>query len=362
MKDNTFFAQDQQLPDSTSTPTAITSFESLCVELKDKIIFHLPLPELFRVRQLSSEIKYIAERPGYWLKKLNQFFPDWQQSGHEEETKLIAERSAHAKFLALFQQHFGTLKRSQQDFFQAVLDDNVTEAEQLLAEQPELAVIQSSFGDTAIHYAARDGRIKMLEALLRNGVTVKQKNRHKQTALHSAAMSGNLAAIDYLIARGAIIDKRDSDDNTALHYAIKHGHGEAVIKLIGKGANPALDCGGFNALHTAARYGQLTLVKYFIANGFGINALTTNSRDTALHLAVSYNHQDVVNHLLNQGASVNALNIDRRTPLFLAIRKGFNGSIAALEAKGAIAAQDYLGQTPEQLGQAWTFAIPIAQH
>jgi ankyrin repeat protein len=60
------------------------------------------------------------------------------------------------------------------------------------------------------------------------------------TALHHAAREGRVAAVRELLDAGADVDQRSGDGSTALVLALLNGHFDLALELIDRGANPDL--------------------------------------------------------------------------------------------------------------------------
>ena len=93
---------------------------------------------------------------------------------------------------------------------------------------------------------------------------------------------------------------------TALHVAAQYGRLDMVRYLVKKGASfSARDNHGGTALHYAAE-GHLDVVRYLVENGADVHARDTIFGSTALHVAAFYGHLAVVKYLVGQGADAHA--------------------------------------------------------
>ncbi|KAL4203682.1 hypothetical protein AMTRI_Chr01g105130 [Amborella trichopoda] len=87
--------------------------------------------------------------------------------------------------------------------------------------------------------AARYNDIDDIINLASEGVSLDLKDSQGRTALHMAAANGHLEVVDYLIRNGADPNASNMENNTPLHYACLNGHTQVVTKLTLAGANVA---------------------------------------------------------------------------------------------------------------------------
>ena len=90
-------------------------------------------------------------------------------------------------------------------------------------------------GDTALIWAARYDKEKVVSALLAAGADVNVKNAYGTTALMLAARNGNEKAVAALLAAGADVNAANASGNTALMWAVRYGKEKvaAVLKKAG---------------------------------------------------------------------------------------------------------------------------------
>ena len=90
---------------------------------------------------------------------------------------------------------------------------------------------------TALHLATSNGKVDVVNLLLRNGAKVNAKTKDGMTALHIAAKNGNKQIIEILLKKGIEIDLQDIEGSTALHIAISNGLEDIVDLLLTNGAD-----------------------------------------------------------------------------------------------------------------------------
>ena len=92
---------------------------------------------------------------------------------------------------------------------------------------------QSSFRETTLASAVRNGDASAVKSLLQSGVTdVNQIDADGWTLLRSAAWGGHRDVVDMLLRVGVDVDQSDKDGRTALRAAAWGGHEEIVLRLL----------------------------------------------------------------------------------------------------------------------------------
>lgn len=127
------------------------------------------------------------------------------------------------------------------------------------------------------------------------------------TPLHYAADQGDLEVVKALIARGAEVNAKTGEGVAPLHYAVAAGHLGIVEHLLealearNEEKNPK-DKNGFTTLHIAVTKGNEALTKFIIEKI--PNAIKTEANDgnTALHLAAYLGYTRIVDALLGSSA------------------------------------------------------------
>lgn len=116
--------------------------------------------------------------------------------------------------------------------------------------------------------AARVGDVSVVEKLIEGeAISVNSMNRYGNTALHFAAKNGNIATIEALIAQGANVNALNNDGSTALHWAAYRGQTTVIEVLVANGANlGAVDNYGTTPLGRV-RHTDIAALKFLRSEG-----------------------------------------------------------------------------------------------
>lgn len=123
------------------------------------------------------------------------------------------------------------------------------------------------------------------------------------TALHYAANEGKLEVAKELINKGANVNAKGSgNDWTPLHSAVYGAHKDLVKLLLDKKADPnAVTTTQWTAMHSAASEGQVPIISLLLDAGANINAANFSGK-TPIYLAAAGEHTSAVKFLLEKGA------------------------------------------------------------
>ncbi|KAH8519975.1 hypothetical protein H0E87_001427 [Populus deltoides] len=86
----------------------------------------------------------------------------------------------------------------------------------------------------ALLEAARYDDIEDIARLASSGVSLDSKDSLGRTALHMAAANGHLDIVEYLVSQGVDLNAANKEKNTALHWACLNGHIEVIIIVTSK--------------------------------------------------------------------------------------------------------------------------------
>ncbi|KAI7195265.1 hypothetical protein KC363_g1673 [Hortaea werneckii] len=187
-------------------------------------------------------------------------------------------------------------------------------------------------GWTPLHHAARYDQTSMVHKLLDLKVPWKtQTKKAEETALHIAAAHGNTSAAVALAAhKDANVKIRDVDDLEPIHHAFRHGDVRLTAALLERGAKlNGTTKYGWKPVHLAAAYGHESLLAECITRGVSVEeklmtpAFKPEKRTNAaarrgywgeirwphsgarpLHLALEFGHTDVARVLIAGGVKI----------------------------------------------------------
>ncbi len=127
----------------------------------------------------------------------------------------------------------------------------------LLDAGVDVSVHEPLHGATALHNAAAQGHLKLVQVLIDRGATLASEDHHGATAMIYAAYQGRVEIVQLLLAQGAEVDHRPRQGPTALTAACLRGHQDVVRALLLAGASPSLaDANEFNPRAAAELSGR----------------------------------------------------------------------------------------------------------
>src|SRR6204780_5326534 len=207
-------------------------------------------------------------------------------------------------------------------------------------------------GSTAVMYAAANGDLELIHALIKAGANVKLSNQFGTSALTEAAIIGSAPIIETLLKAGADANFKTPNGETPLMVAARTGKVDAAKALLDAGAdiNAKETWGEQSALMWAPAQSQADMGKFLAANGANLNdhgkvnqwermiIQEPRPKDmnkggfTPLHYAAREGCAACVQNLLAAGADPDSEDPDRETPLLLALENMHFDTVAVLVA------------------------------
>jgi ankyrin repeat protein len=174
-----------------------------------------------------------------------------------------------------------------------------------------------------LHQAARIGDLDLIRRRLSLGEGLHEYDHEGLQPLHAAAESGRAESVELLLDLGAGIEAR----TWPFYYdeVETHWDGEKLsYEAAGKRFNQRPD--GGTALHLAAEYGHLEVIRVLLGRGARVSAPDENHQ-TPLHLAVINGRFEAAELLVRHGADLAALDCNGSVPRDW-LRVHFAGRIA----------------------------------
>jgi ankyrin repeat protein len=222
-------------------------------------------------------------------------------------------------------------------------------------------------GSTAIMYAAANGDLELVRALIKAGANVKLKSQFGTSAITEAAIIGSAPIVDALLKAGADPNFKTPNGETPLMAAARSGKVDAAKALLDAGAdiNAKETWGEQSALMWAAAQSQADMVKFLASKGANLDdhgkinqwerkiIQEPRPKDmnkggfTPLLYAAREGCAACVQNLLAAGADPDSEDPDRETPLLLALENMHFDTAAVLVKGGAdLDKWDLFGRSP----------------
>ncbi|XP_065346711.1 uncharacterized protein LOC135943972 [Cloeon dipterum] len=180
---------------------------------------------------------------------------------------------------------------------------------------------QDKDGRTALHYAAGEGNLGIVQKMLNQKADVSLKDHNGWTALHYAILSRHQELVQKLLESGAKIDSKTTRGETALHLTAYKGYTELSRKLIECGADVnSKNKHGLTCVNIATVNRNLDLLEVLLVNNADVNAEYQFLGNTPLHHAALENYPEIVEKLVDYGADVNLQDKKGWTALHFAAR------------------------------------------
>lgn len=203
-----------------------------------------------------------------------------------------------------------------------------------------------SENETKLLAALKEHNCIRVKKLINGGVNVNCIDEEEGSApLNYAARKGCMTCVGLLLKQNADVEKRSSKrEDTAAHSAAGYGQLTVLKFLLAKSVSGTTsDKNGWLPLHNACWAGHSEVVKYLLQEYPNtINSTTTKAhgRWAPLHLAAEKNNIECIKLLLEHGAEIDAKKTNGATALIVAAANGHSNAVECLlnkDADGTIA-------------------------
>ncbi|KAG0693344.1 Ankyrin repeat domain-containing protein 29 [Chionoecetes opilio] len=175
----------------------------------------------------------------------------------------------------------------------------------------------SKDGGTALIVAAQCGHMDVVQVLLVRGADPHAAMRDRATAVFVASQNGHTSVVRTLLEAGAKANVRRMDGASPLWIASQMGHQGVVRLLLGHGVNPDVTRhDGATPLFKAAHKGHVEVVHELLPFSPCLGLLKNG--ESALHAAALYGHLRVLKALVLAGADPGLRNDQGLTPIQIA--------------------------------------------
>src|SRR5437868_5911234 len=225
----------------------------------------------------------------------------------------------------------------------AVKEGNRAAAVALIDKRADVNTAEPD-GTTALHWAAHNGYLELVDRLIKAGAKVNAKNDYGATPMSEAAVAASADLIERLLKAGADVESPNADGQTALMVVARTSRVDAAQALLRRGAkiNAVEQWRGQTALMWAAAQSQPAMVKALVAAGADVNARSTVNNWqrqvtaepraiyrpagglTPLLYAAREGCVDCAKYLAEGGANLNLADPEEVSPLLLALFNGHN--------------------------------------
>ena len=210
-------------------------------------------------------------------------------------------------------------------------------------QDPVVEAKSALWGYNMLHVSSAKGHVNFVQFLIQKNISFLEINAVNLRALHLAAENGHLEVVELLFNHGAPVDQ------LALHHAAANGHARTVEFLLKIGVqDKCLRCDGSFYWTKGKLRLQTLLAPDALAD---LERVEKNSEfvffddwhlvacETALHAAVKAGHFDVIKVLLRaNAASITCSDFSGRRPLHEAAKHNRTDIVEALIHSGAVIA------------------------
>mgnify|MGYP003307955041 CR=1 FL=1 len=158
--------------------------------------------------------------------------------------------------------------------------------------------------------ACKKGKIKLITKLLKQGASVKARNRFGNTALFYAARSGSIDAVKILLKYDSDINQQNLRGRTVLVDSLYRKKFAVVKFLIENGADVTINpftwvdsAQNSSAVAVASFHNNIEIVEMLLKKGADADVVD-NTKKSAILYAAAYGSADIVDLLIRYGVDI----------------------------------------------------------
>ena len=243
------------------------------------------------------------------------------------------------------------------------LKKQMTKCESLNPQFPPITIKPNDY-EPNIFKAVEGNKLDSIRWLIeQENVNVNITNANEETPLNITSQYGHLKIVQYLCQKGAdpnIPSNKATNGYYPTLWASVYGHND-IIKYLVEEAHAdihAKRADGFNLLHNACHFENLSLLKYLCENGCNKETKSLSGL-TPLYYACSDGYYEIVKYLCENGANKNVTNKKGKTLIHCVLSRNKFQKLKYLveEQKMDINVPDRLHKTPIICGHNKGFGV-----
>ena len=300
-----------------------TTFLALPPEVQQETLLYLSYPDIIRFCATSASAQSICNDDRFWKIKYEQDI--WQD--YPGLDKPASWKTAYGNFFRYYQdniiwfignKNIESVKQALRLGIDPVYDGKIpliyeaTDANdiailKLLLDAGAVVSInkpRNILGITSLMKAAKEGYLDIVKLLVEYGADIKLranvKFEYSKTALLYAIKEERAKVVEYLLSLGADPNTKNSGNTTALMMAAGRGNIEIINMLLEAGAITSINQqnnAGYTALILATKNNYADTVKLLLSKGADAK-LRDNKSKRAYNYAVENNYTELINILL----------------------------------------------------------------
>lgn len=152
------------------------------------------------------------------------------------------------------------------EFYYAVIENDIKKLLEMIHDEDGFCENIKPYNESLLYHAAVNGKMEMVELLLKKGCDPDAKNEKGYTPLHAAALYGFTRVVEILLKNKAEVNTQDVYGNTPLQEAVSNYKNDMdiIVLLIKNGANPLIrNHNGMSPFQLARVLNNEKAIQYF---------------------------------------------------------------------------------------------------